>query len=78
MEINANFTYMIDVKKELQVRAKALKMSRINCELSQSQLSQLSGICEKTISRMERGLSFWRIDTELILMKVINEQLNAA
>lgn len=60
-------------KLELIGRVKGIREHK---GLSQSELSRLSGVPQKTISRMENGLSVPNMETMCKLLGAMNYQLN--
>lgn len=63
---------LIDLRKK---RGEALRMARRLVKFSKVRLSQLSGLSRSTITNMEAGKSSWTIDTEMIYLAPINENI---
>lgn len=63
---------------ERKLRGRQLRIMRVNSGLTQIGLANISTISQKTISKIERGLVSWSIDTELIFTYAINNFLQSA
>lgn len=66
----------MNVCRERKERASNLKDLRLSTGLTQIKLSELSGLKQCTISKLERGNVAWSIDTELIYTNSIYKFLN--
>lgn len=61
----------MNILRERKQRAYNLKDLRLNSGLTQIKLSELSGLSQCAISKLERGNVSWSIDTELIYTQTI-------
>lgn len=53
-------------------RANELRQMRLEKNISQEKLSEISGLHRATIVRIESGLIGWNIDSELIYFATLN------
>lgn len=65
-----------NMEKDLALKlAHKIKYEREKRELSQEQLSELSGVCTATIGKLERGLSNMTVNNLLKIAKVLDLDL---
>ena len=68
----------MDVEPIRKRRSRELRLMRVDCNITQVQLSALSGLTQSTISKIERGIVSWSIDNEIIyfetLLKLRNDE----
>lgn len=61
----------MDIQAARKRRANELKNFRLETGLTQLKLSELSGLTQSTISKIERGIVAWSIDNELIYFETL-------
>jgi DNA-binding XRE family transcriptional regulator len=61
----------MNVEPIRKIKSRELRLFRIECRVTQVQLSKLSGLMQSTISRIERGKVSWSIDNEIIYMETL-------
>jgi len=63
----------MDIVRIRRLKALLFISKRKEAKLSQEQLAELSGLRQATISKMERGLVAWSVDSEIILMETLRK-----
>lgn len=66
----------MDIEPLRKVKSRQLRLFRIECNVTQVQLSALSGLTQSTISKIERGLVSWSIDNEIIYFETLKKYVN--
>ena len=70
-----NHMFPIELQNLRKQRGEALKMARKMAKLTKSKLSELTGLSRVTIANIEAGKTSWTIDTEMIYLSPINENI---
>ncbi len=65
----------MNVEPIRKIKSRQLRLFRIECRVTQMQLSKLSGLMQSTISRIERGKVSWSIDNEIIYMETLRKYI---
>lgn len=66
----------MNVEPFRKLKSRQLRTLRIECGVTQVQLSTLSGLTQSTISKIERGIVAWSIDNEIIYFETLQKYLN--
>lgn len=64
------------IESDRKRRGRQLRILRLTTGLTQVGLYNLCGVSQKTISKIERGIVSWSIDTELVITYAINNWNN--
>jgi len=67
----------MDVEPFRKLKSRQLRLFRIDCKVTQVQLSLLSGLTQSTISKIERGIVAWSIDNEIIYLETLKKYMNS-
>lgn len=66
----------MDVEPIRKIRSRELRLMRVDCKITQVELSTLSGLTQSTISKIERGIVSWSIDNEIIFYESLKKYIN--
>lgn len=66
----------MDVEPIRKKRSRELRLLRVDCKLTQTELSTLSGLTQSTISKIERGIVSWSIDNEILYFETLKNYMN--
>lgn len=66
----------MDINSARKKRGFELKQMRLECNITQVELSTISSLTQATISRIESGTIGWNIDSELIYFETLKKLLH--
>ena len=70
LHINMNNSILTSIRIK---RAEYLRSTRIESNITKSDLSRKSGLSRKCIDRIESGIKPWNVDSELIYIETLNK-----
>jgi transcriptional regulator with XRE-family HTH domain len=66
----------MNVEPYRKMRSRELRLMRVDCKITQVQLSALSGLTQSTISKIERGIVSWSIDNEILYFETLKKYID--